>query len=384
MNDQQTYQTLDGLRQSGSIIFNCVAGSVSYGTNTADSDIDERGLFILPSVLHRSIFHPVAEVASEKQDTKFYELKKFISLAAECNPNIIELLWSPQDCIKFTTPVANRLIENRRLFISKKALHTFSGYAFSQISKAKGQNKMIVNPAPEEKPKKEDFCWYIQRGDNADDSLKRLPSRPVLLKDLAESGCWIDLSKYNAAALEHTIHVYRLYYYGDKAKGVFRGDDSLTCESIPIDEEWDNFMGLLIYNQDAFNSALRDWNRYWDWHKNRNEARWKDKNGNNFDCDWKNIHHCVRLLLSGENILTNGEPIVRFEGEQLQYLKDIRAGKFEYSKIMPEIEAKMENLKAIAEKSSLPWGSDSKKINELYLSLVDEWESSLNFPSPLK
>ena len=82
--------------------------------------------------------------------------------------------------------------------------------------------------------------------------------------------------------------------------------------------------------------------------------------------------HCLRLLLSGKNILTNGEPIVRFEGTQLQYLKDIRAGKFTYEEIMADIEKEQKELDVLFEKSTLPWGVDMKKIDELYKQIVNE------------
>jgi hypothetical protein len=76
-----------------------------------------------------------------------------------------------------------------------------------------------------------------------------------------------------------------LYWYGKFAKGVFRGDDSLVCESIPIEDEFICFIGMLIYNEDGYNSALKDYNKYWEWRKNRNESRWASHDGKPFDYD---------------------------------------------------------------------------------------------------
>jgi hypothetical protein len=147
--------------------------------------------------------------------------------------------------------------------------------------------------------------------------------------------------------LEHTRDVFRLYHYGPEAKGVFRGDEAvgglggqaLVCESIPTEDEWSKLFGLLIYNQDAYKDACGDWERYWTWRANRNEARWASEAGEKFDYDAKNLSHCMRLLWSGENLLKYGEPIVRFSGEKLEDLRRIRAGNLQYEEIMAKVEA---------------------------------------------
>jgi predicted nucleotidyltransferase len=447
MNLEKSYQTVDELRKSSSIIFECLAGSRMYGLHTPESDSDIRGLFILPKSWHLSILYSPKddEVSSDHQDIKFFELKKFIKLAADCNPNIIEMLYPPEDCVLTMSPQTERLIANRQMFVSKKAFDTFSGYATSQIKKAKGQNKMVhdegryepgiellrdyyikgwltskwldktfannvvmsilkevtvplvalhqvptdelmtkflLNPdiARLQRPKRSDFCWFIPASSmgrtqwklykDMGEAIGDFPARPVPLNETN-----VDLSRCHAAALEHTRDIYRLYYYRDDAKGVFRGDDLLFSESIPIDDEWSKFIGLLVYNQDAFNCALRDWDQYFEWRANRNEARWSGKDGVNFDFDHKNIMHCMRLLLSGENILRHGEPIVRFEGEQLEYLRGIRSGKFKYEDIMGEVERRMTDLAQVKETSCLPEDSDLKAINELYLDIIEDLDA---------
>jgi len=447
MNTEQLYSTVAGLKESGAIIFEAVSGSHSHGTNTPQSDLDLRGLFILPSEWHKSIFHAPEEVSIDSQDIKYYELKKFIGLAADCNPTICEMLFPPADCVRVMTPAMEKLIRNRHLFISTKAYHTFSGYAVAQIKKAKGQGKMVhdegkyepgiarlqhwmnshrINKAWVEKhfssqvcqsvckgckvgvnfnrevnteradrlllsdqevlrlkrPHRKDFCWFIptkRSGLIYGLKTRFLPYMgenkwPVRPEPLEKSG--IDLTKYNAAALEHVDGLYRLYYYGDEARGVFRDEGLPVLEPIPIRDEWSRFKGLLLYNENHYKEAVRDWERYFEWRANRNENRWHGKDGTNFEFDHKNMMHCMRLLLSGENILKNGEPIVRFQGDNLEYLKGIRNGKFAYEKIMAEVEQRMKDLEGIKNASTLPHSSDKKAINRLYLEIVDEWEQT--------
>ena len=47
-------------------------------------------------------------------------------------------------------------------FLSKLCMEAFGGYAKKQISKARGQNKMIVNEMPKERKTPLDFCYIIE------------------------------------------------------------------------------------------------------------------------------------------------------------------------------------------------------------------------------
>ena len=363
---------LEELEKSNYIIFKSIAGSHSYGLNTANSDIDERGLYILPLNQRLSILNFDQEIGNEKQDIKYFDIQKYFKLAIDCNPNIIELLWTPDDCIKFKNEKMDTILANRKLFLSKKAYHTFSGYAYAQISKCKGQNKLVHNPKPKDPPKKEDFCWVIpvffkdtwqhnfgcMQFDLAEKLMNMSPCRPIPLNEVG-----INLKDFHVAALEHVSNTYRLYNYSNCSKGVFRGNDMLVCEHIPLEDENIRFSGLLIYNEHEFNKAYDDWKNYWNWVKNRNEDRWIDQENKKVDYDVKNMSHCFRLLYSGKNILEKGEPIVRFEGEKRQFLMDIRQNKFTYEYLMGLVEKEMKELEELKEKSTLPWGCDVKKVN---------------------
>ena len=124
------------------MILKCVAGSHLYGLNTPSSDMDMRGIFMesAEDVLNVE-GRQNGEVADERQDEKYYSLGKFLKLASECNPNIVEMLYLPGDAVLFKTPLYDDLVSNRGWFMSKRARHTFSGYAYAQIQRAKGLSK---------------------------------------------------------------------------------------------------------------------------------------------------------------------------------------------------------------------------------------------------
>ena len=120
------------------LIFEVTAGSHAYGLSTPSSDIDTRGVFLLPRRDYLRVSAIPQQVGDEKHDTTFYELRRYLQLAADCNPNIIELLWTEESDIRLAKPAMRMVLERRELFISKKAYHTFSGYAYAQIKKARG------------------------------------------------------------------------------------------------------------------------------------------------------------------------------------------------------------------------------------------------------
>ena len=145
---EYTIMNVEELRKSGRIIYEVIAGSWAYNTAIeGQSDIDIRGIYINDPSEYLGLSTPSNQIGDEKHDVTYFSLKRFFELARTANPNIIELLWMPEDVVRIQTPVMDKLIENRRLFISKKAFHTHAAYALSQIKKAKGQNKMVNQPA---------------------------------------------------------------------------------------------------------------------------------------------------------------------------------------------------------------------------------------------
>lgn len=346
------------------IIFESIVGSQAYGTSLESSDIDIKGIFVLPAADYLSINEIPTQISDAKGDTVYYALPRFLELALGANPNLIELLFMPEEYIRVQTPASDILQKSRSLFITQKAYESHIGYALAQIKKAKGQNKWVNNPQPKERPGIEDFCWFIPRDDEG-----QMPYRP---KTLTESG--ITLKHCHVAALEHSPSMYRLYHYGPDAKGVFR-EGKLVCEPIPIEDETTKCIGLLSLNEQAFDRAVRDHANYWTWRENRNEARWESQEKGETDYDAKNMMHTFRLLLSGQSILKTGEPKVRFEGNDQQFLLDIRKGKFAYDDLIDRAEQLVEELTTLKAQSTLPEEPDFDKAEALLKEITNEWES---------
>lgn len=357
--------SLHSLRASGAatILFECIAGSRAYGTTTSTSDEDIRGIFAVRAGAYLDLLRPADQIGDAQGNVVYYSLRRVIELLAQANPNILELLFMPEDCVLKTSAEMRMLVEHRHLFISKQCADTHAGYAMSQIKKARGQNKWVNNPKPAEPPRKEDFCFVIPWSASA-----ATPARPIPLNATG----W-KLEEYHAARLEHARDTYRLYHYGDQARGVFRGD-VLACESIPQVDESTRFAGLLLYNETAWKQSLVDHQNYWTWRRERNDARWQQQERGELDFDAKNMMHTVRLLLSGRSLMQFGQPIVRFEGEQLALLMSIREGRRQFDEIMTiaqDILADCERLKASAD---IPETCDVMQASALLQTITRTWE----------
>lgn len=119
------------------IIYKALIGSRAYGLARPDSDIDVRGIFLPPASLTWGLSKPndTHEDLKNGNDIVFYELEKFIRLVLSCNPNILEVLWSPE--VQYTTHLMDELIAMRGALLSKKLIPTYLGYAQAQFVKMK-------------------------------------------------------------------------------------------------------------------------------------------------------------------------------------------------------------------------------------------------------
>ncbi len=348
------------------LLFECVGGSHAYGTATPESDRDLRGIYALPSATYLGLDAPAAQLADARNDIVYYSLRRVLELLTAANPNMLELLYMPADCVCSSSPEMDLLLARRELFVSRQCVQNHIGYALGQVKKARGQNKWINQPQPEQPPAKEDYCHVIPRERLAGGDAP--PCRPLPLRALG----W-DLQAFHAARLEHARDGYRLYRYGDHARGVFR-DGMLVCEPIPIEDEAPRFAGLLFYHEQSWKQAMVDHQNYWTWRRERNEARWRQQEAGELDYDAKNLMHTMRLLLSGESILEHGRPIVRFEGEQRSLLLDIRQGRFGYDELIAMAHTIADRCARHLDESHLPAHIDLEAADALLHELTRHWE----------
>lgn len=117
---------------SGRIMFLTLGGSYAYGTNIETSDVDVRGCAMnsKSDLLGLSGFE---QVVNTQTDTTIYGFNKLVSLLLNCNPNTIELLGCKPEHYFYISDAGQSMIDNRKLFLSKRAANSFGGYATQQL-----------------------------------------------------------------------------------------------------------------------------------------------------------------------------------------------------------------------------------------------------------
>ena len=133
-------------------------GSQAYGTALPGSDLDVRGVAIPPQRYFTGFLYRFeqAEQKPPLPDLTIFDIRKFFQLAADCNPNIIEILWVDPSDILYIDHWGRWLLQHRSDFLSQKAKYTFSGYAISQLKRIRTHRKWLLNP-PKAKPERRDF-----------------------------------------------------------------------------------------------------------------------------------------------------------------------------------------------------------------------------------
>ena len=122
-------------------IYEAIVGSQSYGTNIETSDIDKKGVFIQST--DEILGFGYKEQIDKSKDEVYYEVKRFLELLKSANPTVLELLFSPEDCIISTSPQFELIRKNKDKFLTKQCRNSFGGYAVQQIQKARGLDKKM-------------------------------------------------------------------------------------------------------------------------------------------------------------------------------------------------------------------------------------------------
>lgn len=358
---------LEQLQSSNNILYECVAGSTCYNLNTPQSDVDIRGIYVNHRDDYFTLNEPIMQISDKKSDILYYEIKKFIKLASGCNPNIIELLYIDDEHVNIKTPMMDMILENRDMFISKKCFWTFSSYASAQIKKCKGQNKWINNPQPKDRPRAEDYMYFVEdhlmnasHCNFSSSFADNFAFRPVKLEST---------KGIKVARVEHGFDIYRAYVSDDFD---FFAGGKITCSSISKDEERRNFIGVISYNQTQYDQDVKNWKNYWDWVENRNDARWVTQENGDIDYDAKNVMHSMRLIRSTKSLLENGYPKVKFHGDERDFLMKIRNGGFSYEEIMDIVESEMNDIELLNKKSTIPEKVNMNDIEKLYKKIMKE------------
>lgn len=306
------------------IILLTLGGSHAYGTNVEGSDVDIRGIALnsKEEILTNKNFE---QFVNEATDTTIYSFNKIINLLINVNPNTVEMLGCKPEHYLYLSPIGKELIDNHHLFLSKKCVYSFGGYANQQLRRL-------------------------------DNKANRLTSQSEQEQHLFKS-------------IEHASVTFKERYFTME-------DDAIKLYIDKSDrEEYDTeiFMDINLTHY-----PLRDYKSMWSDMNTivRDYSKIGKRNQNAIEHNKlsKHMMHLIRLYLMCLDILNDGE-IVTYREKDHDFLMEIRNGKYldenrqpvpEFFDIVDDLEVKLDRAK---ETTDLPSNPDYKKINEFMASV---------------
>jgi len=301
------------------IILMGLGGSYAYGTNNENSDIDFRGVTLnLPSdLLGLTEFEQYEDGGT---DTVIYAFNKIVKLLLDCNPNTIELLGLDEDQYLIKTSLGQELLDNKSLFLSKRAAKSFGGYAGAQLRRL--QNAMARDSMVQEERERHIY-----------NSVKNALEDFQRKNDMGDKGSiriYVDKSKNPEMETELFVDA--------------------NYKHLPL-RDYEKMLGVM-------NSVIRDYDKI--------GKRNKKKDDNHLN---KHAMHLVRLFMMAIDILEKGE-IRTHRTDDLELLKSIRRGGFqktdgtyqkEFYDLLSDYEKRLEVATA---KTTLPDNPDMEKVEQ--------------------
>lgn len=306
------------------IMFLTYGGSHSYGTNVETSDVDIRGCAFnsRSDLIGLTNFEQVVETTT---DTTVYSFNKLVSLLLNCNPNTIEMLGCKPEHYFMMTPAGQTLIDNRKLFLSKRAVHSFGGYATQQLRRLENALARDAYP-PEDKER------HIMGSCN--NAMQTFPCR------------------------YHTFSPEQIHLHIDQLDGVPAIHADVDMKNIPLRQ----FISI--------SNELTEVTKNYDKLNHRNQKK-DDAHLN------KHAMHLIRLYLMCLDILEKGD-IITYRENDKDFLLSIRNGKYqnedhtfkpEFFKMVREYEKKLDYAK---KNTDLPDHPDMKKVEDLVMAINEK------------
>lgn len=301
-----------------------LAGSYSYGTDIETSDIDIRGITLnqKSDLIGLTQFEQYVDADT---DTVIYAFNKIITLLLNCNPNTIELLGLQPEHYLYLNDIGRMLLDNRDLFLSRRAINSFGGYADAQLRRL--QNALARDTFPQSEKEQHIF-----------NSVKN--------------------------AMRDFNNHYKHFENGSLELFI---DEAVNPE---LETE-------IFVNANLKHYPLRDYSSMWNTMANvvRDYEKIGKRNKKKDDLHLnKHAMHLIRLFMMALDILEKGEIHTYREKEQ-DLLMDIRFGKFQkedgtfhesFYDMLSDFEKR---LHYAAENTDLPEEPDMSKVQELVMTI---------------
>ena len=306
------------------ICYLTLGGSHAYGTNIEGSDVDLRGI-ATNSKEEILLGRDFEQVVNTDTDTTVYSFKKIVNLLANVNPNTIETLYTREDQILYMNEAGKLLRDNRDMFLSKKCVYSFGGYANQQLRRLVNKSARLVSQAERE---------------------------------------------------EHIMNSIRCASYFFKEKYFEFEEDAIKLfldDALSEDMQKEIFMDITLKHY-----PLRDWKAMWaemsNIVKDYDKIGHRNSNAIGRGKLAKHMMHLVRLYLMCFDIL-EGKELTTYREKEHDFLMTIRSGIYldeneqPTAEFMSMVDTYEKKLQSLALTTHLPDVPDYNKINNLVMNV---------------
>jgi len=342
------------------IILLTYGGSHAYGTNVPGSDIDIRGITFNPidSIVGNGKFE---QFEDRKTDTVIYGLNKMIDLLLKCNPSTIECLGSKPEHYFVISEDGKRLLENRKIFLSRRAIYTFGSYANSQLRRL--QNALARDNYPQEEKEQHILGSITHAMEDIIARYHTIDGQPINYSFAGDHGALRHaFSEYNTK-MRHMENFKNFEYGSIELYPDISGREGMNTEI---------FCDVVLHHY-----PLRDYRNIWneintivkDYDKLGKRNTKKDDMHLN-----KHAMHLVRLYLMCIDILEK-EEIITYREADHDLLMSIRSGEFQKSdhtyrsEFFDLVDSLEKRMKYAAENTSLPEQPDKETAYEMLMEM---------------
>jgi predicted nucleotidyltransferase len=272
-------------------------------------------------------FTQFEQFTDEKTDTTIYEFNKLIQLLINCNPNVIEMLGCREDHYAMIHSIGLDLIANVDMFLSKKVIQSFGGYANSQLRRL--ENALARDAYPQ-----------VEKEKHILNSIK------VMNESMHRRHH--DLTGVMNLYIDDAIDP-------ELIKEIFI---DINVKHYPL-RDYQNYMNEII-------NVIRDYGKM-----NKRNRKKDDQHLN------KHAMHLVRLYLMCFDILEEGK-VITYREKDRDFLLAIRNGKYqnedgtyrkEFYEIINEFEEKLVQL---GKRTQLPDEPDMKRIEKFVMEVNEK------------
>lgn len=305
-------------------------GSHLYGTNTPESDIDYKGVYMptkeeiflnkIPKCIQFSSGDPNAKNTKEDVDIELYSLHYFLELAFKGETVAIDMLHCNKESCMDYTQVWTFIHKHRNLFYTNN-LKGFVEYCRKQAAK------------------------YGIKGSR--------------IADARTVSTFLGNQIWGYGGMRSMDYVWDKLPKGDHIHFVTGGKKDSTEVFYQVCGKRLQRTARMSYCKDILDKFIESYGH---------RAKEAEKNKG---IDWKAVSHAIRHALQIRDIFTDGDIIFPLKGAD--FLRSVKLGKFDYlTAVAPVLESLMDDIEILSKTTNLPSKVNQKFWNNWLMMVMAE------------